>query len=89
MRVRLQRRQPIKGFLTSAESFTGTYTKPKYYFDSTIYANRVFDSHGKADPSVEVQFGPNIKDWPKMSELPKNLCLKSSEIHDPVRRRMN
>ncbi len=74
-----------KGFLTSAESFTGTYTKPKYYFDSTIYANRVFDSHGKADPSVEVQFGPNIKDWPKMSELPKNLLLKVvCEIHDPV-----
>ena len=39
------------------------YTKPKYFFDSRIYENRVFDSKGVADPSVEIQFGPNIKDW--------------------------
>ena len=50
-----------------------------------IYENRVFDSHGVADPSVEIKFGPNIKDWPKMSALPENLILKVvSEIHDPV-----
>ena len=54
-------------------------------FDSNIYANRVFDSHGVADPSVEIQFGPNIKDWPEMSALPENLIVKVvSEIHDPV-----
>ena len=74
-----------KGFLTSAEEFTGNYRHQKYFFDSTIYANRVFDSHGVADPSVEIQMGPNIKDWPKMSALPENLVLKVvSEIHDPV-----
>lgn len=56
-----------------------------YHFDSRIYANRVFDSHGVADPSVEIKFGPNIKDWPAMSALPENLILKVvSEIHDPV-----
>ena len=38
-----------------------------------------------ADPSVEIQFGPNIKDWPAMSALPENMVLKVvSEIHDPV-----
>ena len=37
------------------------YKGQKYHFDSNIYANRVFDSHGVADPSVEIQFGPNIK----------------------------
>ena len=74
-----------KGFLTSAEEFTGTYTNQKYFFDKTIYENRVFDSKGVADPSVEIQFGPNIKDWPKMDALPQNLILKVvSEIHDPV-----
>ena len=54
-------------------------------FDQNIYANRVFDSKGVADPSVEIKFGPNIKDWPEMSALPQNLVLKVvSEIHDPV-----
>ena len=50
-----------------------------------IYENRVFDSKGVADPSVEIQFGPNIKDWPAMPQLAENLILKVvSEIHDPV-----
>ena len=74
-----------KGFLTSAEEYTGDYTNQKYFFDKTIYDNRVFDSKGIADPSVEIQFGPNIKDWPKMAALADNLVLKVvSEIHDPV-----
>ena len=74
-----------KGFLTSAEEYAGGYTGQKYFFDKTIYENRVFDSKGVADPSVEIQFGPNIKDWPKMSALPENLIVKVvSEIHDPV-----
>lgn len=74
-----------KGFLTPATEYAGEYRKPKYYFDSTIYANRVFDSKGVADETVEVQFGPNIKDWPKMPALTENLLLKVvSEIHDPV-----
>ena len=74
-----------KGFLTSAEEFDGSYTEHKYYFDKSIYENRVFDSKGVADPSVEIQFGPNIKDWPEMAALADNLILKVvSEIHDPV-----
>ena len=74
-----------KGFLTSAEEFEGRYSEHKYYFDKSIYENRVFDSKGVADPSVEIQFGPNIKDWPEMAALADNLILKVvSEIHDPV-----
>lgn len=74
-----------KGFLTSAEEYTGDYKNQKYFFDKTIYENRVFDSKGAADPSVEIHFGPNIKDWPEMAALAENLVLKVvSEIHDPV-----
>ena len=74
-----------KGFLTSAEDYTGGYTGQKYFFDKTIYDNRVFDSKGIADPGVEIQFGPNIKDWSEMAALPENLIVKVvSEIHDPV-----
>ena len=74
-----------KGYLTSATDMDVEYTGKKYHFDGKIYANRVFDSHGVADPSVEIKFGPNIKDWPQMAALPENLLLKVvSEIHDPV-----
>nr|WP_296831848.1 hydratase [uncultured Marvinbryantia sp.] len=74
-----------KGYLTAATDVDAHFTNPKYFFDSTIYKNRVFDSKGVADPSVEIKFGPNIKDWPAMPELTKNLVLKVvSEIHDPV-----
>lgn len=74
-----------KGVLTPATEFDATLGKYKYHFDSKIYANRVFDSKGVADPEVEIHFGPNIKDWPAMCELPENLVLRVvSEIHDPV-----
>lgn len=74
-----------KGYLTPATEFAGEYRRPVYHFDGEIYKNRVFDSHGEADPSVPVRFGPNIKDWPAMSALPENLIIKVvSEIHDPV-----
>lgn len=74
-----------KGVLTPATDFDGEFGKYKYHFDSKIYANRVFDSKGVADPDVEIQFGPNIKDWPAMGALPENLVLRVvSEIHDPV-----
>ena len=74
-----------KGFLTAATDFDGKFETYNYHFDEKIYANRVYDSKGVADPSVEIKFGPNIKDWPAMSELPNNLVLRVvSEIHDPV-----
>lgn len=74
-----------KGYLTPATDVEASDFIPKYHFDKTIYDNRVFDRKGVADPSVEIQFGPNIKDWPEMSALPQNMLLKVvSEIHDPV-----
>ncbi len=74
-----------QGLLTPATDFDGPIGKYKYHFDAKIYRNRVFDSHGEADPSVDIHFGPNIKDWPRMCALPDNLVLQVvSEIHDPV-----
>ena len=74
-----------KGYLTSAENVDVDFTKPKYFFDSTIYENRVYNGVGKPDSSVEIKFGPNIKDWPAMSALTDDIVIKVvSEIHDPV-----
>ena len=74
-----------KGYLTAADTFEGEFTNPRYFFDKSIYENRVYNGVGKADPSVPIKFGPNIKDWPKMSSLTENILLKVvSVIHDPV-----
>ncbi len=74
-----------QGVLTPATEFDGTLNRYRYYFDAQIYENRVFDSQGKADQSVEIQLGPNIKDWPEMTALPQHLVLQvAAEIHDPV-----
>ena len=74
------------GVLTGADELEGiSFSRPKYFFDSAIYENRVFDGFKKADPKEELVLGPNIKDWPVMSPLPENLFLRVvSEIHDPV-----
>ena len=76
-----------RGYLTSAvkQIEADTLKRYKYSFDSSIYANRVFDSKGVADPKQEIHFGPNIKDWPAMEALTENLILRVvSVIHDPV-----
>ena len=74
-----------KGFLTSAENIDVDFTKPKYFFNKSVYDNRVYQGFGKADTSVELKLGPNITDWPEMVALPENLLVKVvSLITDPV-----
>ena len=74
-----------QGYLTAATDVDVNYTKPKYFFDKSIYENRVYNGVGKADPSVEIKFGPNIVDWPEMFPLTDHILLKAvSMIHDPV-----
>lgn len=74
-----------KGYLTSAMDIDVNFGKPKYFFDSQIYENRVYNGVGNPQPDVEIKLGPNIKDWPVMSALTDNMVLKVvSEIHDPV-----
>lgn len=74
-----------KGYLTSAENIDVEFNKPKYFYDSTIYDNRVYNGIGNPDKDVEIKFGPGIVDWPAMTELTNDLLLKVvSVIHDPV-----
>jgi len=74
-----------QGYLTSAEDIDVNFGKPRYFFDSRIYENRVYDGTGKPEPEIEIKMGPNIVDWPKMTELTDDIILKVvSVIHDPV-----
>ncbi len=74
-----------KGYLTPATDVDVNFSKPKYFFDKTIYENRVYNGIGKAIPEYPIKFGPNIVDWPKMVALTDDMILKVvSVIHDPV-----
>ena len=74
-----------KGVITPATDLDVNYTKPKYFFNGDVYKNRCYNGYGKADPSVELRFGPNITDWPAMSALTDDIVLKVvSLITDPV-----
>ena len=73
------------GRLTAATELDVNFTRPKYFFDSRIYERRVYNGVGKADSSIPLQMGPNIKDWPPQVALTDDILLRVvSEIHDPV-----
>ena len=74
-----------KGVITPATDLDINYTKPKYFFNGDVYKNRCYNGYGKADPTAELRFGPNITDWPAMSALTDDIVLKIvSFITDPV-----
>lgn len=76
------------GELTSAFELEYIPEDPKneeYKFDDTPYKNRVYYGVGKADPSAQLKFGPNIADWPEMIAMTDNLLISvASAIYDPV-----
>ena len=73
------------GVITAATDIEYTDGHQPYVFDGRIYASRVYDGFGKADPSYELRYGPNIKDWPRMYPMEKNMLLElAAVIHDPV-----
>lgn len=73
------------GALTPATEFEYSKKIKKYYFDKTIYDNRVYRGAGKPDKSVDIVYGPNIADWPEQSPLSENVLIKvASVINDDV-----
>ena len=73
------------GKLTAATDLDIEYTKPEYHYNANLYAKRVYNGWGHAEPETELRFGPNIKDWPEMPALTNDLLVKvCSYITDPV-----
>ena len=73
------------GILTAATELDVKYTEAEYEYDDSAYKSRVYYGYGKADPTVELRFGPNIADWPSMPSLDKNILMKvCSYITDDV-----
>ena len=73
------------GILTSAAQVVDDYVVPAYEFDDTPYKTRVYQGYSKGNKDADLVYGPNIKDWPKMSALADNILLKvCSKIMDEV-----
>lgn len=73
------------GVLTAATDIDYTITPRDYKYDPTIYEKRVYNGFGKPDPTVELRFGPNIADWPKMYRMDEDMLVQlCAVIRDEV-----
>ena len=72
------------GKLTSAEELDCWGDIPEYDYDDRAYRTRVYQGFGKADDTVDLRYGPNIKDWPELEPLAENILLK---VSSKIRRR--
>ena len=73
------------GVLTAATDIEYDVKRTEYVYTDQIYKNRCYNGWGNPQPEEELRFGPNITDWPKMSQLSENLMLRlCAVIHDPV-----
>lgn len=73
------------GILTSAEEIYKGMEVPEYKFDDISYENRVYNGYKKEDETIELKYGPNIKEWPEMEKLSDNILLKvCAKIMDEV-----
>jgi aconitate hydratase len=68
------------GVLTPATEFTYTKKVKKYYFDKSIYDNRVYRGVGKPQPDYELVYGNNIADWPDQIALTQNVLIKAVSV---------
>ena len=73
------------GVITAATDIEYEDTHKPYEYDGRIYNSRIYNGYGKADESVALRYGPNIKDWPKMYPMEENMLVElAAVIHDPV-----
>ncbi len=73
------------GRITPATDLDYEPQRHTYHFDASVYAKRVYNGFGKADPSQPLIMGPNITDWPAVEPLGENILLElAAVIHDPV-----
>jgi len=73
------------GVLTSALDVDFDENIAPFEYVPSVYESRVYDGFGKADPSAELVYGPNITDIPAIAPLSDSLAVKlCSVIEDPV-----
>lgn len=74
-----------KGMLTAATDIECDYVNYEYKFNEEIYENRCYFGFRHPEKDLDLKFGPNIVDWPKIDKLNDNILMKVvSFIDDPV-----
>ena len=68
------------GILTAATDSPYTVPEREYCYSDAMYEKRCYFGFGKADPSAELRFGPNIRDWPEMPALRNALLVKMCAV---------
>ena len=54
-------------------------------FDASVYEKRVYRGFGRPQPEAELQYGPNIAEWPAIPALADDLLLQvASVLRDEV-----
>ena len=73
------------GFLTPATDIDFDETPTEYTYSPDVYTARVYYGYKKPQPSAELKFGPNIKEWPAIEPMKDNMLMKvCSVIRDEV-----
>lgn len=73
------------GKLTAATDIEYTDTHEAYTYEPRIYERRVYNGYNRPQPTEELRYGPNIKDWPELFPMEENQLLElAAVIHDPV-----
>ena len=73
------------GVLTPATAYADDYQVPEYQYDDSSYRSRVYQGFEQEEKDADLIYGPNIKDWPQMSNLTDNILLKvCAKIMDEV-----
>lgn len=73
------------GVLTSAMDVDYDDEIKPYEYDDEIYEKRVYNGWRNPLPEEQLQYGPNIRDWPAIDALPDNLILRvAAAIDDAV-----
>lgn len=70
------------GVLTAATDIDYDFEPAEYIYRDPMYEKRCYFGFGKADPSVELRFGPNITDWPEMPVPEKDLLVRLCAVID-------
>jgi aconitate hydratase len=68
------------GVLTPATDLNISFARPDYVFDGSLYEKKVFVGWKRANSDALLVQGPGIRDWPKMSELSRDILIQVISI---------
>ncbi len=73
------------GILTAATDIDYDFDPIPYVYDDSVYAKRCYYGFGKAQKDDPLVYGPNIRDWPVMPHMEKDLLVSlCAVIQDEV-----